>query len=61
MRDLHLPLSAFFVWALVFGALLIAFFLELTQPIIIVGLMLLSFAGLVAVAIINAWIKNQGF
>ncbi len=61
MHDLHLPLSAFFVWALVFGALLIAFFLELAQPIIIVGLRLLSFAGLVAAAIINTWIKNQGF
>ena len=59
MRDLHLPLSAFFVWALVFGALLIAFFLELTQPIIIAGLMVLSFVALVTTAAIYTWFENQ--
>lgn len=59
MRDLHLPLSGFFVWALVFGALLIAFFLELTQPIIIAGLMVLSFVALVTTAAIYTWFENQ--
>lgn len=59
MRGLHLPLSAFLIWAFVFGALVVAFFLELAQPIIIVGLMLLSFVGLIATAVINTWIENQ--
>jgi hypothetical protein len=59
MRDLHLPLPAFFVWAFVFGALLVAFFLELIQPIIIAGLMVLSFVALVTTAAIYTWFENQ--